>query len=633
MENANTNSERFKTSKHSHILEFTFHWIRLFSLFALIIFAGVSAKAEIQISRSKPASTTAAKIVPNVLLIMTDDQGWGDISMHGAPGLQTPTLDELGRSGAQFERFYVSPVCAPTRASLLTGRYHLRTGVFGVTRARETMRAEEVTVAEVFQKAGYATGAFGKWHNGAHYPNHPNGQGFEEFFGFCAGHWNNYFDTELERNGEPVQTQGFITDVLTDAAIDFMNDNAGSDQPFFCYVPYNAPHSPWQVPEKYYQKYLDLGLDPKAACAYGMVENLDENISKMLECLKKNGIQDNTIVIFLTDNGPNSDRFNGDMKGRKGSVHEGGVRVPLFIRWPNRIPSGTQVEPIAAHIDLLPTLMDLCDLEWRVGDRPTLDGTSLVTTLIPGACATEGRPSKAELLERSLYTHQVSGGKIREWPGAVRTQRWRWVSYGKEDELYDMRADPGQLTNVASRFPQITQELGDSFKSWFQDVTSQGLEIPPVPVGANEFLTVRAPAHESRFEGQVKFKGGQGWANDWLTNWTSTKDRIFWDLDVLNSGEYEVALLYTCPASDVGSVIEIRIQDQSRTVTIDTAHDPGPLHSPDLIERKEVYEKNWAKLPLGIFKLKQGACSMTMRALKLPGDQVMEVKAAIIKRL
>jgi hypothetical protein len=178
MQNANTNSERFTTSKHSQVLEFTFHWILLFSLFALIIFAGVSAKAEIQISRSKSASTTTAKAAPNVLLIMTDDQGWGDISMHGAPGLQTPTLDELGRSGAQFERFYVSPVCAPTRASLLTGRYHLRTGVFGVTRARETMRAEEVTVAEVFQKAGYATGAFGKWHNGAHYPNHPNGQGF-----------------------------------------------------------------------------------------------------------------------------------------------------------------------------------------------------------------------------------------------------------------------------------------------------------------------------------------------------------------------------------------------------------------------------------------------------------------------
>jgi len=181
------------------------------------------------------ADETREERRPNVLLLMTDDQGWGDIHSHGNQKLDTPVLDKLAADSVQFDRFYVSPVCAPTRASLLTGRYHLRTGVSWVTRGLETMRSEEVTLAEALKQAGYATGCFGKWHNGAHYPYHPNGQGFDEFFGFCAGHWNNYFDTHLERNGKAVKTRGYITDVLTDAAIAFIEKHR--QRPFFCYVP------------------------------------------------------------------------------------------------------------------------------------------------------------------------------------------------------------------------------------------------------------------------------------------------------------------------------------------------------------------------------------------------------------
>ncbi|HEX6984931.1 MAG TPA: sulfatase-like hydrolase/transferase, partial [Planctomycetaceae bacterium] len=203
---------------------------------------------------------------PNVLLILTDDQGWGDIGSHGNEAVDTPNLDRLAGQGARFERFFVDPLCAPTRAALLTGRYSLRSGVHGVTRGHETMRTEEVTLAELFRDAGYATGCFGKWHNGRHYPNHPNGQGFDEFFGFCGGHWNNYFDTTLERNAEPVRTTGFITDVLTDEAIGFVRRN--KDRPFFCYVPYNAPHWPPQVPDRYFEKYKARGLDDETATAY-----------------------------------------------------------------------------------------------------------------------------------------------------------------------------------------------------------------------------------------------------------------------------------------------------------------------------------------------------------------------------
>ena len=195
---------------------------------------------------------------PNVILIMTDDQGWGDLGFHGNDSIYTPNIDQLARNSARFERFYVSPVCAPTRASLLTGRYHLRTGTSWVTHRKEVMRQQEITIAELLKREGYSTGCFGKWHNGEQYPNDPIGQGFDTFVGFKAGHWNNYFNTTLSHDEESLETSGFITDVLTDAAIQFMEEN--QNDPFFCYIPYNAPHSPFQLPNKYFDKYKVLGL-------------------------------------------------------------------------------------------------------------------------------------------------------------------------------------------------------------------------------------------------------------------------------------------------------------------------------------------------------------------------------------
>ncbi|MDH3585204.1 MAG: arylsulfatase, partial [Phycisphaerae bacterium] len=311
---------------------------------------------------SPPRDVVAADRRSNVLLIMTDDQGFGDVRSHGNPQIDTPSQDRIAAEGARFDRFFVSPVCAPTRASLLTGRYHLRTGVHGVTRAAETMRSSEVTLAEILKANGYATGCFGKWHNGAHYPQHPNGQGFDEFVGFCAGHWNNYFDTHLEHNGVPIRTKGYITDVITDKAVDFIAKNRS--QSWLCYVPYNAPHTPWQVPDRYYNKYKQRGIqDEPALCAYAMVESIDDNIGRLLGTLEKLDLAKDTIVVFLTDNGANSKRFNAGMKGRKGSLHEGGTRVPLFVRFPGRIPAGHVVKPITAHIDLLPTLVELAGVQ------------------------------------------------------------------------------------------------------------------------------------------------------------------------------------------------------------------------------------------------------------------------------
>ena len=356
---------------------------------------------------------------PNVLLILTDDQGWGDLSMHGGP-LATPQLDRLAAEGAQFERFYVSPVCAPTRSSLLTGRYHWRTGVHGVTRGQENMRSDEATIAEIFSRSGYATGCFGKWHNGASYPLDPVGQGFDRFVGFCAGHWNNYFDTTLRDSrrlptgrvqSRMVPTDGYITDVLTDAAIGFIQRQAG--RPFLCYVPYNAPHWPPQVPDRFYDKFAARPeLDPKEKAAYAMVENIDENVGRLLKKLDEHGLADNTIVVFVTDNGANSDRWDGEMRGAKGSIHEGGIRVPCFVRWPGKVDAGRVIGTAAMHIDLLPTLAGLCGVDVdAVPAAGPRDGIDLSRLLLG---KTDSLPS------RQLITSRVPrSGEVRRFFVAV----------------------------------------------------------------------------------------------------------------------------------------------------------------------------------------------------------------------
>ncbi|MEM9702825.1 MAG: arylsulfatase, partial [Planctomycetota bacterium] len=426
---------------------------------------------------------------PNVLLILTDDQGWGDIHSHGAEQLDTPNLDRLAKQGARFDRFYVSPVCAPTRAAMLTGRYSLRCGVHGVTRGHETMRPGEVTIAELLQEAGYRTGCFGKWHNGAHARTNPYGQGFDEFVGFTAGHWNNYFDPLLpyppgvgplrEEPTEPAgpfrlkRSEGYIADIFTDAAIRFIGERAAFGdngeqpaRPWLCYVPYNTPHWPPQVSEELYSKYEARGFDPKTASAYAMVENIDRNVGRLTAALDDWGLAENTIVLFLTDNGPNADRFNGEMKGRKGSAHEGGVRVPLFVRYPRRIEAGTTVKQNSMHIDLLPTLCELCGVE-PSADR-LLDGRSLVPLL------DRDTPEDAVWTDRRLFTFKDWRGEPNGKRGAVRTDRWRCVREGRAWQPYDMLADPGQQNDVAADHPAIRDELAAAFEAKWRDVTADG---------------------------------------------------------------------------------------------------------------------------------------------------------------
>ncbi|MBT7864868.1 MAG: sulfatase-like hydrolase/transferase, partial [Opitutales bacterium] len=286
---------------------------------------------------------------PNVVVILTDDQGWGDVSINGNSNLSTPHIDSLAEEGIRFDRFYVCAVCSPTRAEFLTGRYHARSGVYSTSAGGERMDLDEVTIADSFKAAGYATGAFGKWHNGMQYPYHPNGRGFDEYYGFASGHWGDYFSPPLERNGKIVQGEGFIIDDLTNKAMDFMEEN--KDQPFFAYLPYNTPHSPMQVPDEFWDRFKDKEISMRnrepnkermshVLSALAMCENIDWNVGRVLAKLDELGIADNTIVVYFHDNGPNGTRWNGDMKGRKGSTDEGGVRTAMHMRWPGKFEEG-----------------------------------------------------------------------------------------------------------------------------------------------------------------------------------------------------------------------------------------------------------------------------------------------------
>ena len=390
---------------------------------------------------------------PNVVVILADDQGWGDLSLHGNTNLSTPNIDSLAHEGAMFEHFYVNSVCAPTRAEFLTGRYHGRGGVRGVSTGQERLNADEHTIAQTFQAAGYATGAFGKWHNGTQHPYHPNARGFGEFYGFTEGHWGHYFDYELDHNGELVRGEGYVIDDFTNKAMNFMEQNR--DGPFFAYLPYNTPHSPMQVPDEYWQRFESKELAmrnrdpesedvPKTRAALAMVENIDWNVGRVLAKLDELGIAENTVVLYFSDNGPNSWRWNAGMKGRKGSVDEGGLRSPLLVRWPGQIPAGQRISNVAGAIDLLPTLSDLAGIE--VGATKPLDGRSLVPLL---------RGQDVEWEDRLLFSLRTARGQLQL---SIRTQRFRLDPEGR---LFDIENDPGQHRDAADEFPEVISQKTD----------------------------------------------------------------------------------------------------------------------------------------------------------------------------
>jgi arylsulfatase A len=538
---------------------------------------------------------------PSVLLILTDDQGWGDLSVHGNEQIETPVLDQLAAASVQFDRFYVSPVCAPTRAALLTGRYPERTGVAGVTGRREVMAADETTLAEFFKQGGYSTGCFGKWHNGAQMPLHPNGQGFDEFFGFCGGHFNLYDNPLLERNGKPVKTEGYITDLLTDAAIEFVEAQQ-ADEPFFCYVPYNAPHGPFQVHRDLFDKYNTGELDTKTAAVYAMVENIDSNVGRLLDSLNKTGRAENTIVIFLTDNGPNGKRYNGGMRGAKGSVHEGGCRVPCFVRWPAKLKP-KQVTQIAGHIDVLPTLARWCGLQ--------LDRTQPLDGLDLSRLASDGQDPK--LADRKILTYRPNKAALEKFGrAAVRTQRFRLTIERGKTQLFDMQADPSQTANVADSFPKITKSLRQSIEQYVDQVTPIITAERVVPIGEQRPTFI--PSVDASFRGNVAYADGISWAHSWLDHWTSTEDQIRWPVRVASRGRYQVTLHYVCEQANVP--LKVDFGSGSMTAKLPRFSSPRVLR-PDLDEKAKPRRMlRFRSEPLGIVRVEAGKQLIQLQRLE-----------------
>ena len=497
------------------------------------------------------ASEAAPARRPNVLLIMTDDQGYGDLGFHGNPQIKTPRLDALARESVRFRTFYVSPVCSPTRSSLMTGRYTYRTGIVDTFRGRSMMHPDEVTIAEMLGSGGYRTGIFGKWHLGDNAPLRPIDQGFHESLVHRGGGigqpsdppGNSYFDPILMHNGEETKTQGYCSNVYTDAAIRFIEDNAS--KPFFAYLAFNAPHTPLQVPEDDLKPYLGLTpyrgepgvghplpavVDPDiTARIYAMVSNIDSNIGRVLDRLDSLGLARDTIVIFLTDNGPQQPRYKAGLRDRKGSVHEGGIRVPCFVRWPGKLEPGRVVEKIAAHVDLTPTLLAACGV-----DKPesvAFDGRNILPLLEGKA---DDRP------DRTLY-FQWHRGDVPELHRAfaARSDRYKLVQpLGVEPvplpqplhyQLFDMQADPLEQEDIADANPEVVAKMLEGYEAWFRDVAStRNFAHPRIHLGS----AAEDPTTLTR----------QDWRGP-EANW-EPGEMGGWDVEVVQPGKFDLELIF-----------------------------------------------------------------------------------------
>jgi len=462
---------------------------------------------------------------PNIILVITDDQGYGPIGNHDHPWIQTPNLDKLHGQSIRFERFLVSPTCSPTRAALMSGRHPMKNGITHTILERERMALSTVTLPQVLAKAGYSSGIFGKWHLGDEEPYQPHKRGFDEAFIHGAGGigqkfncscadvpGNKYFDPVIRHNGSFVKTSGYCTDLFFTAGMGWIKDMKEKSKPFFAYISTNAPHGPFIAPPKYAKKFTDRGFSERDAGFYGMIENIDKNMGRLMEKLDQWDLNKNTILIFMSDNGSVGgmvregsklgtskegkpmEGFNAGMKGAKASADEGGVRVPFFVRWPGKFSSGKAVERISAHIDLLPTLAHIAGIDQL--PKGQVEGRSLVPLL---------KNPNAKWKDRYLFTQGArwkTGAEPTDhmWKRfAVRNERFRLV----ENSLYDMKADPGQTTDVAGKFPKVVKSMREAYEKFWKDTR-------PLMVNENAPMSPTRPYHEL-YEKQLKREGIPPW--------------------------------------------------------------------------------------------------------------------------
>ena len=570
---------------------------------------------------------------PNIILILTDDQGWGDLSLNGNKDLHTPNIDKIALNGVRFDRFFVSPVCSPTRAEILTGRHHTRTGVYDVSLGGERINVDEETLGDLFKAAGYRTAAYGKWHNGMQAPYHPNTRGFDQFYGFCSGHWGNYFNPVLEKNGELVRGKGFITDDLTNHGIEFIKKN--KNNPFFLYMPFNTPHSPMQVPDKYWNKFKNKDLTQKGTlsdmpddkysgtnskgenhskAALAMCENIDWNVGRIIETLESQKIIDNTIIIYLSDNGPNGHRWNGEMKGIKGSTDEGGTRSPMIISWKGNIPSGKKVSKIASGIDLLPTLIDISGI--KVKPKNKLDGVNLKQLIYQ---------NDADWQERYIYNY---------WRGrlSLRSQNFR---LDNENNLYNMNDDPNQLNNVSKTYKEIFEVMKKAKIEWKKELLANInlKDKRAFIIGHPELKNTQIPARDAKANGLIK--RSNYYPNcSYMTNWVNIEDTITWNAEVAEDGKFEVIIYYTCKKDALGSEIELSFSDSSVSKKITKFYDPKEYgEENDRSPRIESYVKDFIPLKMGVIDLKKGKGTLMLKGLKMTGKELLDFRLLMLKRI
>jgi arylsulfatase A-like enzyme len=473
-------------------------------------------------------SVSFAQTKPNVIIVLTDDQGYGDLSCHGNPVLKTPNLDRLHAQSIRLTDFHVSPMCTPSRGQLMTGVDALRNGAMNVSSGRTLLRREFPTMADVFAKNGYRTGIFGKWHLGDNYPYRPQDRGFQESIWFPSSHvssapdfWNNdYFDDVYIHNGAREPFKGYCTDVFFREAMDWMRARAQHDEPFFCCLPLNAPHAPLFVPDKFREPYRDQ--KKFIASFFGMIANIDENVGKLEAFLRESGLAENTIFIFMTDNGTANGEsvFNAGMRGKKIDLYDGGHRVPFFIRWPNgKLRDAGDLHELTQCQDVLPTLIDLCELKKPRGAK--FDGVSLAKLL---------RGKTDALADRMLVAQfsRMNNPRPAKNDAAVLWKKWRLVS---GNELYDIAKDPGQKQNLFEKFPDVARKMQRHYDDWWKKIEARVNEFSAVHIGSPQ----ENPAILTPCDWRDVFLDQQAQVRRTQRNGT-------WTLFVERDGEYEISL-------------------------------------------------------------------------------------------
>lgn len=486
------------------------------------------------------ATLSAEAQKPNVVFVISDDQGYGDLACTGNPIIKTPHIDQLASESSGLSDYHVAPTCSPTRCSLLTGHWTNRTGVWHTIMGRSMLRENEITVGQMFSDAGYETGMFGKWHLGDNYPYRPEDRGFTEVYRHGGGGigqtpdiWDNaYFDGSYFHNGEIVPAKGFCTDVFFEQASAFISKCAKQHKPFFAYISTNAPHSPLHCPPKYLKMYA--GQSDDIAAFYGMITNIDDNVGKTRQLLEDLGIADETIFIFTTDNGTASGAkvYNAGMRAGKGSPYEGGHRVPFFVHWPNGgLTKQHDVDELTHAVDIVPTLLEMTGVAKPTGVK--FDGVSIADLLDPN--------KDVDWPKRFVISDSQRVRDPIKWRGSsVMTGKYRLVN---RDELYNIATDPGQENNIAKEHPDIVAEMREFYEQWWAELEptfSQTTEIylgheqhPVVTLTAHDWIQeIYPPWHQGSIrEADRKHPRGE-----------QLKHLGYWAVKVLRDGKYRISL-------------------------------------------------------------------------------------------